>query len=172
MITPEQLFDFLQKLNIKIKTYNHEAVFTVEEAKKHLKDIPGGHCKTLFLKNKKGQLWLLVLLDHQRVDFKKLKKLLAVSSLSFSNEELLWNKLKVKPGSVSPFALINDQERDIQVLLDKQFIEHDLVNYHPLVNTMTSSIAVDDLIYFIQHLGYEAKWIDLIDYSLNTITKK
>ena len=161
MSSPETLLARLDELGIAHTTHRHPAVFTVEEAKVHTGHLPGGHCKSLFLKDKKGGLWLLVCLDRRRIDMNRLARALDCPRLSFGKRDLLADVLRISPGSVTPFALINDRDRLVQPLLDRAMLDLELVNYHPLTNTMTSAIAPPDLLRFIEACGHEPRVIDL-----------
>jgi len=157
----EQLLDRLGEIGIAHETIDHPAVFTVEEAQAHTSHLPGGHCKSLFLKDKKGGLWLLVCLDHRRIDMNRLSKVLGCPRLSFGKPDLLLDILGVTPGSVTPFALINDSEHRVQPLLDKAMLDHGLLNYHPLTNEATTTIRAADLSLFIEAMGHKLVVIDL-----------
>ncbi|NJO38779.1 MAG: prolyl-tRNA synthetase associated domain-containing protein [Rhizobiales bacterium] len=156
-----QLLGRLSDLGIAHQTVDHPAVFTVEEAQAHTGHLPGGHCKSLFLKDKKGGLWLLVCLDRRRIDMNRLAKVLGCPRLSFGQPDLLLEVLGVTPGSVTPFALINDRAHRVQPLLDKAMLEHELLNYHPLTNQATTTIKAADLPAFIEAMGHEPVVIDL-----------
>lgn len=157
----EQLLARLNELGIEHDTVDHPAVFTVEEAQAHTAHLPGGHCKSLFLKDKKGGLWMLVCLDRRRIDMNRLAKVLGCPRLSFGKPELMTEILGVTPGSVTPFALINDDQHQVQPLLDKAMLDHEVLNYHPLTNEATTTISAGDLPKFIQAMGHEARVIDL-----------
>src|ERR1700726_2493286 len=109
-LTPDALFAMLDRLGIAYKTYSHPPVFTVDEAKALRGALPGGHCKSLFLKDKKAGLWLVVALEECRVDLKRLADELGAPRFSFGAAELLHEVLGVRPGSVTPFAVANDRE--------------------------------------------------------------
>jgi Ala-tRNA(Pro) deacylase len=123
--------------------------------------LPGGHCKSLFLKDKKGGLWLAIVLEERRVDLKALAALLGGPRFSFGSPELLYETLGVRPGSVTPFALVNDPERRVAVVLDKSMLEHDPLNYHPLKNDRTTAISPADLLRFIAACGHRPCIVDL-----------
>jgi len=159
--TPDDLFARFDALGIAVATHDHEPVFTVDESR-HLHDtLPGGHCKSLFLRNKKGRCWLVVCEEDTRIDLKALGTRLGAGRLSFGSAERLMQWLGVTPGSVTPFALINDREASVQVVLDQRMLRHDLLNYHPLVNDRTSTIARDDLIRFIESGGHAYEIVDM-----------
>ncbi len=160
------LFELFNKLNIAHKTFEHEPLFTVEQADKVAHEIPGTHIKNLFLKDDSGQLWLLVAESHEKIELKKVEQLLQARKLRFADETLLWQHLGVKPGSVTPFGLINDSEHRIKLIIDHTILEGAIINAHPLENTATTSISVDDFKKFLKALKYEAMIIDLANYSL------
>ena len=159
--TPEDLFARFAELGIAVTTHDHAPVFTVEESR-HLHDaLPGGHCKSLFLRNKKGQCWLVVCAEDTEIDLKALGARLGAGRFSFGSAERLMQRLGVIPGSVTPFALINDREASIKVVLDQRMLRHDLLNYHPLVNHRTTAIARDDLIRFVEACGHTCEIVDM-----------
>ena len=159
--TREELFDRLEELGIQTETLDHRPMFTVEDGEDVLKDIPGGRCKSLFLKDKKGGLWLVVMLGEDRLDTKTLQKTLGSARLSFGKAELMESVLGVEPGSVTPFALINETAKDVQVVLQKRMMEMDLLNYHPLKNDATTTLASPDLLKFIRAMGHNPVILDL-----------
>ncbi len=159
--SPEQLFAFLDKLGIEVTTHSHEPVFTVDEAKALRGQLPGAHCKSLFLRNKKGRYWLVVCEESTPVDLRALGDLLGSGRLSFASADRLMSVLGVIPGSVTPFALINDREHVVTVVLDQTMMAATPLNYHPLVNTMTTAIARDDLVKFVEACGHAPHIIDL-----------
>lgn len=155
--TRKDLLDRLDTLGIRTITVDHPAVFTVAESSELQRQLPGGHTKNLFLKCKKGVIWLVVALGDAAIDLKSLHKVIGSGRLSFGSAELLHEVLGVTPGSVTPFALINDTDRRVTVILDEAMMRHDLLNYHPLENTATTNIARDDLLRFIRSCGHEPR---------------
>lgn len=151
----------LAELGIATTTHRHAAMRTVEDSKALRGDLPGGHCKSLFLKDKKAQAWLVVALEDRQIDMKTLHKRIGSGRLSFGKPELMWELLGVKPGAVTPFALINDHGHQVNVVLDAAMLAHDLLNYHPLHNEATTAIGTEDLTRFIAATGHEAREIDL-----------
>jgi Ala-tRNA(Pro) deacylase len=160
-LTPDELFARLDELGIAHRTYTHPPVFTVEEAKTLRGTLPGGHCKSLFLKDKKGGLWLVVALEECRVDLKRLADALGAPRFSFGSAELLHAVLGVRPGSVTPFAAINDGERRVAVVLQRTMLEHDPLNYHPLENDRTTALAPSDLVRFLDACGHAPRIADI-----------
>jgi Ala-tRNA(Pro) deacylase len=118
-VREQALYDRLRELGIAWAGYEHAPVFTVEEAAVVNSGQPGVHTKNLFLKDKKGGLWLVVLRDDFRLDLNALSKQLASPRFSFGSGELLVETLGVPPGSVTPFALINDRDHKVRVVLDR-----------------------------------------------------
>ena len=153
--TPDDLFAFLDRLGIAHRTVTHPPLFTVEESQALRGQIPGGHTKNLFLKDKKDTLYLVVALENAMVELKSLHRRLGASGrFSFGSAELLRATLGVDPGAVTPFAALNDTERRVAVVLDAAMMAHATLNYHPLRNTMTTSIGRNDLIKFLDATGH------------------
>lgn len=150
-----ELFARLDSLGIETGTKRHEAMFTVEDAKRLRGEMPGGHCKSLFLKDKKGALWLVVMLEDKPLDMKTLQANLGAARLSFGKPELMAEILGVEPGSVTPFSVINASAADVQVVLDSAMLEQTTLNYHPLTNRATTSISADDLLAFLKDCGHK-----------------
>ena len=162
MLSPQQLFARLEQLGIAERTVEHPPVFTVEEAKALRGDLPGHHIKNLFLRNKKEEMWLVVALEDRAIDLKRLGDVLGAGRLSFGSALRLKRHLGVEPGSVTPLALINDESRSVQLVLDRGLVDgHGApVNVHPLVNTMTTAMAAADLLRFFEATGHEPRWLD------------
>ena len=139
--TEEDLFARLSELGIETETVRHPAVFTVEESKALRGDLPGGHTKNLFLKDKKGALWLVVALEDRAIDMKDLRRRIGSAALSFGRPELLKEVLGIDPGSVTPFAVINDTGNRVNVVLDAEMMSLRALNFHPLTNTATTSVT-------------------------------
>tara|TARA_B100000029_G_scaffold210262_2_gene208094 strand:+ start:2565 stop:3086 length:522 start_codon:yes stop_codon:yes gene_type:complete len=158
--TEQDLNQRLSELNIEWSTLRHPAVWTVEESKRLRGDLPGGHCKSLFLKDKKGRLFLVVTLEDREVDLKWLRRPIGAAQLSFGRPELLMEVLGVIPGAVTPFGLINDVEARVHVVLDRDMLERDPLNYHPLTNEATTAIAPNDLVAFVHACGHEPQILD------------
>lgn len=158
---PEDLLSHLESLGIKATTHAHAPAFTVEDSKAHRGDLPGIHCKNLFLKDKKSLLWLVVASEDTPINLKELKHKIGSAHLSFGKPELLRDVLGVEPGSVTPFALINDHMRKVNVVLDKTMMQAELVNYHPLCNARTTALSPHDLRRFISDLGYDFQEVEL-----------
>jgi Ala-tRNA(Pro) deacylase len=150
----DALYARLRALGIAWTKYEHVPVFTVEEAAVVNASQPGGHTKNLFLKDKKGGLWLVVLRDDFRLDLNALSKQLGAPRFSFGSGELLMATLGIPPGSVTPFSLINDRERKVRVVLDAVMLGHEPINFHPLRNDRTIAVSAADLLKFIAVCGH------------------
>jgi Ala-tRNA(Pro) deacylase len=161
--TPENLFARLDALGIRHTTYRHPAVFTVAEAVALRGTLPGGHCKCLFLEDKRGGLWLVVVLEERRLDLKGLADRLGAPRFSFASPERMRATLGIEPGSVTPFAVLNETAAAVAVALDATMLRHDPLNYHPLDNTATTAIAPGDLLRFLTACGHEARIVPLDD---------
>lgn len=157
----EALFSMLAHLGIEYRLYHHQPVFTVEESLDIERDMPGAHCRNLFVRDKKETMFLVVARNETMIDLKKLSGLLDCGRLSFGSAERLWAYLGVRPGSVCPFAIINDKDCAVTIVLDKAMMASDIVNYHPMENHMTIGLTPDDLMMFIRHAGHEPLILDL-----------
>ena len=153
--TPDQLFSYLDRIGIAHATVKHPPLFTVEQSRSLRGQIPGGHTKNLFLRDKKYELYLVVALEDAEIDLKSLHRVLsATGRFSFGASDLLREVWGVEPGAVTPFGAINDTQARVSVVLDAAMMEHETLNYHPLVNTMTTSIARGDLVKFLESTGH------------------
>jgi len=159
------LYARLAALGIAFVRYEHVPVFTVEEATAVNAAQPGGHTKNLFLKDKKGGLWLVVLRDDFRLDLNALSRALGSPRFSFGSAELLAATLGVPAGSVTPFALINDPGHKVRVVLDKAMLELRPLNFHPLRNDRTIAVAPEDLLRFIADCGHAPSIAELPEAS-------
>lgn len=160
-LTPQQLFGRLDAMGIAHRSVEHPPLRTVEEAKALRGELPGAHIKNLFLRNRPGAMWLIVALEDRPVDLKALALRLDAGRFSFGSAERLMRHLGILPGAVSPLALVNDFECNVQPVFDRAIFEHPLVNAHPLVNTLTTALAPADLLRFVEALGHRPRIIDL-----------
>ena len=159
--TPDDLFALFQRLGLDTTTHHHDAAFTVEQGNAIWGAIPGVHCKNLFLKDAKDRMWLVVAPADRRVDLKTLPARIGSARLSFGSAERLGRVLGVEPGSVTHFALVNDTERQVSVVLDAWMMRQDLLNYHPLRNTMTTTISNAHFRAFLAATGHTTIEVDL-----------
>ena len=159
--TADELFAHLDAHGIEVATVEHAPVFTVEEAQAHRGDLAGTHVKNLFLRNKKKQMWLVVVREDRRMDLKALGKRLGAGNLSFGRPERLMTYLGVEPGAVTPFAVINDHEGEVKVVLDAAIFDRDPIHCHPLRNDRTTAIGGEDLIAFLRSVDHEPEVVDM-----------
>jgi Ala-tRNA(Pro) deacylase len=159
--SPQQLLARLEALGIAHQNHEHAAVFTVEEAKALRGALTGGHIKNLFLRNKKEEMWLVVAEEDKRIDLKALGEKLGAGKLSFGSPDRLLRYLGVLPGAVTPFGIINDKDRKVKVVLDRDLMGFDPVNAHPLVNTMTTALSPQDLVTFLEAEGHKPDILDI-----------
>jgi Ala-tRNA(Pro) deacylase len=158
--TRADLEAFLDAVGIAQRTLDHEAVFRVEEGLEIKAALPGAHTKNLFLKDKKGQLWLISARQDTLIPLNRLHPVIGSDRLSFGPAELMAETLGVTPGSVTAFGLINDRGRRVRFVLDKALDDAELVNFHPLTNTATTAVSRDDFRRFLAAIGVEPMVID------------
>ena len=150
MIDKKSLINLLDTDNLEYKLYDHPALFTVEDSKKMRGKIEGAHTKNLFLKNKKNNFFLFSCLESTIINLKILKQRLNLGSISFAGNKYLQVILNVQPGAVTPFGLLNDNEKKVKFFLDLKLNEFNSINFHPLVNTATINIKRDALYNFFK----------------------
>jgi Ala-tRNA(Pro) deacylase len=168
MITSQaELLKILESVNIPFHLYEHPPVYTSDDAMIYCANIPGSHVKNLLVRNrKKTDYLLLTVQENKRVDLSTLGEILKLGRLSFANPHDLDNLLGVKPGSVTPFAIVNDHEARVKILFDDELLKNEYINIHPMINTATISLKLDDLLQFIQK--HHQKKIEFI--TIPTIT--
>jgi Ala-tRNA(Pro) deacylase len=156
----DRFLAWLDEQAIAHRTVDHPAVFRVEEGHDIKAGMPGAHSKNLFLKDKKGRLWLVSAAQHTTVDLKRLDKVIGSARLSFGNAELLEETLGVKPGSVTAFGLINDPDQGVTFVIDRRLWDADIVNFHPLNNTATTAVDQANFRKVMTELGREPIVVD------------
>lgn len=155
--TPGELFAFLDEIGVKTTTISHPPLYTVADSQALRGEIPGGHTKNLFLKDRKDQFFLLTVGEEAEIDLKRIHTVVgAAGKLSFGRPEALMDLLGVVPGAVTAFGLINDTSGAVKFVVDAALMEHYVINVHPLTNDATTSIAAADLVKFAQATGHEA----------------
>ncbi|MEM9225130.1 MAG: prolyl-tRNA synthetase associated domain-containing protein [Pseudomonadota bacterium] len=158
--SPADLFAYLDARAIVHQTTWHDATFTVEEGR-HLKaKMPGGHSKNLFMKDKDGTVILVSAWADSALKLNQLHKLIGTRRLSFADADLMAELLGITPGSVTPFALINDTQGKVRFIADQALMAFDLVNFHPLTNTATTAVSSDDFRRFVAETGHSLTEID------------
>ncbi len=161
--TPADLFALLDRLGINHHTVTHPPLFTVEQSRALRGQIPGGHTKNLFLKDKRDAIFLVVADEDAPIDLKRLHHRLDAGRFSFGSADLLREVWGVEPGAVTPFGAMNDTARRVTVVLDAAMMRHDTLNYHPLVNTMTTTIDRDGLVRFLEATGHAPRITTVAD---------
>ncbi len=159
--TQKELLDVLTQIDIDYTNHEHPAVYTVEEADLQHEGIDGAHSKNLFFKDRKKNLILVVTLSDKPIKIKEVAKKINAKGMSFGKPDLLLQVLGVIPGAVTPFAIVNDENHDVKVILDEEMMENELLNFHPLENTATTTIASKDLIKFLEHFQQEFEVVRL-----------
>lgn len=155
-----ELYALFDRHGIAYIHHTHPPLHTVEESRELRGDLPGAHVKNMFLKDKKDRLWLVTCLEHRRIRIRDLEKRVGAAKASFGKPELLWEVLGIRPGAVSPFGLINDEDRHVTPILDRQMLEVDPINAHPLHNEATTGISNADFRRFFDITGHEPIIID------------
>lgn len=158
--TRSDLFARLDRLGIAHSTFEHDAIHTVEEGQAIKAELPGGHTKNLFLKDKKGTLVLVSALGDTAIAVNRLHKHLGCARFSFAREDVLFKALGVRPGSVTAFALMNDTEGAVRFVVDQALLETDPVNFHPLENTATTAVSTAGFLKFVRDTGHDPVIID------------
>ncbi len=156
--TPDELFAYLDSLGIAHKSVSHQPLFTVEESQALRGKIPGAHTKNLFLRDKKGSVFLVVALEDAIIELRSLHRFLGASGrFSFGSADLMRELIGVEPGSVTPFAVINDERLRVTVVLDAAMMAHEVLNFHPLANTATTTISREGLLKFLEATGHKSR---------------
>jgi len=155
----ERVYTVLNELGIAFNRYEHPPVYTVEEAERHWENITGAHCKNLFLRNKKGNRHYLVIVESSKhADLKSLSHKLGEDRLSFGSEKRLMKYLGLETGSVSPFGLINDSQKEVEVIIDSDLRKAERINFHPNINTTTVGIEFSDFEKFLSWCGNRLRY--------------
>ena len=149
MLSPKEFIKLFNDRGFEYDLHKHKALFTVEDSNKFRGDIKGAHSKNLFLKNKKNKFYLISCEEFTDVNLKRISKFLHLGNVSFAKEEYLIDLLGVKPGSVSPFALLNDTESSIDFYLEEKLYNSNFINFHPLTNTATITMKCSTFIEFM-----------------------
>jgi len=155
-----ELYALLDANSIAYTHHTHPPLFTVADSQALRGELPGGHVKNMFMKDKKGAIWLATCLEDRQIRIRDLEKEIGAKGLSFGKEDLLWHVLGVRPGAVTPFGLINDSGHLVNVALDAQMLERDPLNFHPLVNDATTTIGRDGFLRFLELTGHDPVMVD------------
>lgn len=159
-MTRDEFLAWLDAHGLPHRTIEHPAVFRVGEGLDIKADLPGAHTKNLFLKDKKGRLWLISARQDTVVDLKRADRVIGSVRLSFGNEGLLKETLGLTPGSVTAFGLINDTARQVTFVIDRRLWEAEVVNFHPLLNTATTGMDQATFRAFLDRIGVKPIVVD------------
>ena len=158
----QQVANKLQELGITFDVVEHPPAFTTEQADSYIEGLEGVRTKTMFLTNKKKtQYYLLIMDDKKRLDMDDFKVQVGADRIRMASLESLAEKMNLPAGTVSPFGLLNNEEKDIQVYFDKEIINEERMTFHPNTNEKTIFISTQDLFKFLQDLGYSYQVLEL-----------
>jgi len=160
--SPDELLAILDQLGIDHTTVEHPPMFTVAESKNlRITSSRGSYTKNLFLRNKKGLMWLITCSEDRHLDLSSLATRLQAKRLSFGSADRLIKYLGVTPGAVSPFALINDFTQSVSFAIEEELLQQPMIHLHPLINTQTTRVAIQDLLQFVRHTGHTPLYLRL-----------
>ncbi len=151
----------LTELGIASNTVSHEPMRTVEDSKKFRDGVPGGYSKNLFLRNKKGKMWLVTLHEDRQIDLRELGNCIEAGRVSFASSDRLMKYLGVIPGAVTPLAVANDHSQQVQLVIDQQLLALDPLHFHPCDNTKTTTLKADGLLRFLESCNHPPQLLDL-----------
>ena len=154
------VYEALDAMGISYRSYTHPPVFNSEDVEAHWRDIPAVPVKNLFLRNKKGNREYLVIVGvEKRVDLQQLVKVIGDDRLSFGSAERLMQTLGLTPGSVSPFGLLHEGSRHVQVIIDTALRDAEQLIFHPNINTASVTISFADLETFLTSRGNSVRFL-------------
>lgn len=163
-LTSDDLLRALDALGIEATTCEHAAAHTVDEAQALRGTISGGHAKNLFVRDKKGRIFLLVLEETATIDLKRVHEIVGgTGRVSFGTPELMTEVLGVTPGSVTPFGVANDRDKRVTLVIDAPLMRHERLNFHPLVNTRTTNLSRADFLKFLDAVGHTPTVLTISD---------
>ena len=158
----DKVKEYLNNIGIQFKIVEHEPAYTTEEADKYIEGYDGVRTKTMFICNKKKTNYYMIIMDDsKRLDMNKLKEIVSEKQMKMVSEEALKEKLGIEPGMVSPFGLLNNDEKDVKIYMDKEIITEEIMTFHPNDNTKTLFITTKDLFEYFENIGYEINIIEL-----------
>lgn len=158
----DKVKEYLNTIGIQFKIVEHEPAYTTEEADKYIEGHDGVRTKTMFICNKKKTNYYMIIMDDsKRLDMNKFKEIVSEKQMKMASEEALKEKLGIKPGMVSPFGLLNNDEKDVKIYMDKEIITEEIMTFHPNDNTRTLFITTKGLFKYFENIGYEINIIEL-----------
>ncbi len=155
-MTSDQLLALLDESGIEHTTRDHPPMWTVDDAKALREPCDYGHTKNLFVRNKKGSMWLLTLHEDRQVDLRETARLVGTNRFSFASEQRLMHFLGVVPGAVSPLSILNDVGGQVMFYIDESLLDAPALHIHPLINTRTTTVRTEELINFIAVHGIQS----------------
>ena len=158
--SPDKLLEWFTINGIDCTTITHNAMRTVDDSRSNRTHTEGAYTKNLFVRNKKGKMWLVTLLENRQVNLKQMAKYFSAGNFSFASEDRLMTHLGVIPGAVSPLALINDSENEVEFLLDSKILSFDIVHFHPLDNRMTTTLTTNDFLKILTLINHQPTQFD------------
>ena len=166
MLKESDLLELFREKGLNFTIHNHDPLFTVEDSEKLRGKIDGSHTKNLFLKNKQNNFFLLTCDEKAVIDLKRFSRSIGAKNLSFAKAEYLEKYMGIKPGSVSPYALLNDDQNIVEFYLDERLTKSQEINFHPLINTTTITIKTESFINFIVENKIKINIFSLDTYSI------
>ncbi len=158
----EKVYETLKKMDIAYEVVDHPPAVTTELADKYIEGKEGVRSKTMFLSDKKKrEFFLFILDDSKKLDIKALGEKIGVKGLRFGSEESLKEKMNLEFGVVSPFGLLNNEERDIKIYIDEELKKEKIITFHPNENDATVFISVTDMLKFFQKISYPYEFITM-----------
>ena len=158
----DKVKEYLNSMGIQFKIVEHEPAYTTEEADKYIEGHDGVRTKTMFICNKKKTNYYMIIMDDsKRLDINKFKEIVSEKQMKMASEEALKEKLGIEPGMVSPFGLLNNDEKDVKIYMDKEIITEEIMTFHPNDNTKTLFITTKDLFKYFENIGYKLNIIEL-----------
>ena len=158
--SPQELLHVLDQEGVRYQLFHHPPIYTVEDALRERGELQGSYVKNLYLRDRRGEMLLVVCLNQREVNLQRLRRGIGYKRLSFASAERLMSDLGVRPGSVSPLALINTHPGALSVYADQSLRAQTLINFHPLTNEMTAQLPLEDWIRLCEGWGFEIKWIN------------
>lgn len=158
----QAVYQYLNALGVEYTHYDHPEAPTIDIARNYWHDDGSKHCKNLFFRNHKGNRHYLVVFDcDQNIAIHDLEQRLRQGKLSFASEVRMERYLGLRPGSVSPFGLINDTDNHTHLFLDVNLKKYPALSFHPNDNTSTVRIGFDDFVRYLESVGNSYEWLEL-----------
>ena len=151
----QQVKDKLEELGIEFEVVEHPPAFTTEQADSYIEGLEGVRTKSMFLTNKKKtQFYLLIMDDKKSLDMDDFKEQVEANRIRMASAESLAEKMQLPAGTVSPFGLLNNEEKDIRVYFDKDIVSEEIMTFHPNTNEKTIFIKTQDIFRFIESISF------------------